>query len=115
MSTMPSFLYSGLDSRTMELQSELETLGGGDTRTAPMETNVIIDDLRGRTKSKILWQLDDFIGLRDPLAADTSTATSMNYFRVNSSQTISELLSIDNKQPMHQEIAEWVLDGFNYW
>ena len=117
MSTnLPSFLYSGMDAQTRELQVELESLGGGDTRVANMELNIVIDDLRGRNKSRILWQLDNFIGIKDPLSADSSAASSMTYYAVNSVHTISELLSHHNHEtPMHQQIADWALDGFNYW
>lgn len=114
MSTVPSHLYPGLDPETVELQGELD-LDGGDNRATNLDLHVVIDDLRGRLKSRILWQLDEFIGLKDPLSPEQSTASSMSYYRVSSVHTISELLSKNNEKTLHSELCEWALDGFNAW
>jgi hypothetical protein len=119
-SSVPSYLYSGIDSRTKSLQNDLEELGGGDTRLTNMELHVVIDDLRGRNKSKILWQLDNFLGLKDPLAQNTLTPSksiSMTYYPVTSVQTISSMLSVSDSdsKPLEEEISDWALDGFNSW
>ena len=118
-STNPSFIYSGLDPKTKSLQKDLEDLGGGDTRLANMDLHVVIDDLRGRNKSKILWQLDNFLGLKDPLAppgtSTPSKSISMTYYPVKAVKTVSDLLSNNIVKPLQEEISDWALDGFNSW
>ena len=117
----PSYLYSGLDSETRELQADLESLGGGNSRSANLGLHIIIDDIRGRRKSKILWQLDNFVGLRDPQMGDAAASTSMNYFSATSCHTVSELLSSSSSnvgnatrvKAIHEDLADWVLSGFN--
>ena len=122
----PSYLYSGLDQRTRNLQADLDALGGGDSRTANMGLHVVIDDIRGRRQSKILWQLDNFVGLRNPQMTSDASAASMSYFSATSCQTISEVLSSDSSgdirgnnkrgsssKPIFLDIADWSLDGYN--
>ena len=130
--TTPSFLYSGLDQRTRSLQADLDELGGGDSRTANVDLHIVIDDIKGRRKSKILWQLDNFVGLRDPqMTSEASVSANMNYYSATTCQTISEVLSSDGNncndssssgsqrgrgrpsKPLHVDIADWSLSGYN--
>jgi hypothetical protein len=113
MSVVPSFVYSGLDASTRELQEELEGLGGGESRAPHVDLRAVIDDLRGRTRSKVIWQLENFVGLRDPASPSTASASSMAYFPVSSCETISEMLSSRNNAPLHEDLVHWIVDGFN--
>lgn len=101
--------------KTMRLQSELESLGGGNARISTVELHIIIDDLQGRSENQILWQLDGSVGLRDPFSSNLSTSKSMTYYPVTSSTTIATLLkkSDERKLLLHENVVKWTIDGFN--
>ena len=113
MSSVPSYTYAGLDTSTRELQEELEQLGGGERRAPRVELRTVIDDLGGRSKSHILWQLENFVGLKDPSSHSSASASSMAYYAVSGCESISEMLSTRQTSALHEELVYWVMEGFN--
>lgn len=90
--SVPSFYYSGVDSNIKSLNEELDSLGGGDARVAPLELNCVIDDWVDSKQGQILWSLGKAVALRDPkIPRNQPAADSMKYFNVSSADRLSML------------------------
>jgi hypothetical protein len=90
--SVPSFYYSGVDSNIKSLSDELESLGGGDARVAPLELNCVIDDRIDSKQGQVLWPLGKAVALRDPkIPRNQPVAESMKYFTVSTAERLSML------------------------
>lgn len=90
--SVPSFLYSGVDSNMKLLSEELESLGGGDARITNLELNCIIDDSNVAKDDQVLWPLGTSVGIRDPkVPKNYPVADSMKYFLVSGASRVSML------------------------
>lgn len=90
--SVPSFVYSGVDSNIHALSEELESLGGGDARVANLELNCLIDDRIDSNDGQVLWPLGKSVAIRDPkIPKNHPMSESMRYFPVTSATRASLL------------------------
>jgi Kinesin motor domain len=140
MSSIPSYLYSGLDSDTFKLSKELENLGGGDAKTEHIRVHGVFvlpleeTDALVLGKKRVLWDYGQSVGLRDIFKPESSSAAeSMRYFPVSSTHYLDNIVggreprdarqSQDQSSSFSKELSvehelkrvvNDVLDGFNH-
>ena len=117
MDSVPSFLYTPLDTETRNLSLELEQLGGGDASSVSFEVHCICDDrLENKRDTQVIWlNHGGTVGTRDPSQAlDAPAAENMKYYTLSSCHRLDDIL---RRPSIHfhliNDLANWVSRGFN--
>ena len=110
---MSSYVYAGLDPSLLELVNDLESLGGGDAKVDHPEIYVVIDNripttnVTTTSNVNIIKPLGTSIGIQnvslldksDDKRGNVSVAESMQYYNVNATALLPEVLNTPDYIP----------------
>lgn len=116
----PSFQYAGIDADLLQLDAELQSLGGGDARTTSMELQVIVherDHDHDKNQRQTIFSYKDSIGIRDiTLPKDYPISESMKYIPVTNSTTLKpeeSFITTELANDLVETTTDWLFSGFN--